>query len=467
MERKTASQEQDRGNYPEPKVTACLLASRDDLLSLFSKLSMAYAHAANREKVAQDIVQLARNNLHLDYCTLLLLADDKKKWMVKAHSGLAGEALAGEYSFFAGDTLSCRAIQKKQCCSFADFSRIKGVSMPAVIKRLKVVSGICAPLIVCHSVTGIMLGHCKEPRVFNRDEKALFQWIANHAALILQNGRNLISLKESENKFRTIFESANDPILIIDPNTFSINSCNRKAALFLGYDQQELTGKSVFDLHHASDRDQICQRIKKIVEGNLKPGFCYYRSIRKGGSLVPVEVNSTAITVKRKKYILSIIRDLSSQQRLEDSLQRQARELEEKNIALKVLLKETATAKEKLEERILGNIRRLILPYLEELQLKVCGESERELIKIAKANIDHLTSSYTQNLNNRSPGLTAKEVQIADLIRQGRTSKEISRILGISAGTVDVYRNNIRKKLGIRNKKISLSSHLQSLSVQS
>ena len=181
---------------------------------------------------------------------------------------------------------------------------------------------------------------------------------------------------------------------------------------------------------------------------------------------MPVEVNSTAITIKRKKYILSIFRDLSPQQRLEDNLQRQARELEEKNIALKVLLKETAMAKEEVEDKIVGNVRRMVLPYLEELQLKVYGKTEKELIKIVKANIGHLSTSYSQNLNNHSPGLSAKEMQIADMIRQGRTSKEISSILGISAGTVDVYRNNIRKKLGITNKKVSLSSHLQSLLTQ-
>ncbi|MEJ2688374.1 MAG: PAS domain S-box protein [Deltaproteobacteria bacterium] len=385
MERKSIRQVHHRESTVEPKVGACLLTFRDDLLSLFSELSMAYAHAANRNKVAQDLVELARKTLHLDYCTLLLLADDKKTWEVKANSGLPGEELTGKYEFFAGDTLSCRAIQKKRCWAIADFSRFKGISIPAILKRLNVSSGICAPLIICHSVTGIMLGHCKKTRLFSQHEKSLFQWIANHSALILQNGKNILSLKESENKFRTVFEFANDPILVIDPKTFSINSYNRKAALFLGYDKKELTGKSIFALHLASNRDLICQQIKKIVEGNLKPGFGYYTSIRKDGSLMPVEVNSTAITIKRKKYILSIFRDLSPQQRLEDNLQRQARELEEKNIALKVLLKETAMAKEEVEDKIVGNVRRMVLPYLEELQLKVYGKTEKELIKIVKA----------------------------------------------------------------------------------
>jgi DNA-binding CsgD family transcriptional regulator len=57
-----------------------------------------------------------------------------------------------------------------------------------------------------------------------------------------------------------------------------------------------------------------------------------------------------------------------------------------------------------------------------------------------------------------SPG----ELQVANLIRKGRTTKEMSRLLNISPRTVDSYRNNIREKLGLKNKKVNLKTYLSS-----
>ncbi len=49
---------------------------------------------------------------------------------------------------------------------------------------------------------------------------------------------------------------------------------------------------------------------------------------------------------------------------------------------------------------------------------------------------------------------------VDDLVRQGKTSKDISEMLNISLRTVETYRNNLRKKLGINKKKISLRTYL-------
>jgi DNA-binding CsgD family transcriptional regulator len=50
------------------------------------------------------------------------------------------------------------------------------------------------------------------------------------------------------------------------------------------------------------------------------------------------------------------------------------------------------------------------------------------------------------------------------MVRGGMTSKNIAALLGITAGTVDTHRNNIRKKLGLKNGKTNLRSCLLSIS---
>ncbi|MEA1901381.1 MAG: helix-turn-helix transcriptional regulator, partial [Thermodesulfobacteriota bacterium] len=60
--------------------------------------------------------------------------------------------------------------------------------------------------------------------------------------------------------------------------------------------------------------------------------------------------------------------------------------------------------------------------------------------------------------------LTPAENQIIDLVRHGKTTKEIAQFLNLATSTIDTHRNKIRKKLGIKNKKINLRTHLLSIS---
>jgi DNA-binding CsgD family transcriptional regulator len=59
--------------------------------------------------------------------------------------------------------------------------------------------------------------------------------------------------------------------------------------------------------------------------------------------------------------------------------------------------------------------------------------------------------------------LTPKEIDVAALVREGRTSKEIAEVLTISVSGVDFHRKQIRKKLGLTNEKSNLLSYLLSL----
>jgi DNA-binding CsgD family transcriptional regulator len=74
-----------------------------------------------------------------------------------------------------------------------------------------------------------------------------------------------------------------------------------------------------------------------------------------------------------------------------------------------------------------------------------------------------IISSFPQRLSSKQSGLTPREIKVADLIRQGKSSKDIARFLEISASAVGVHRYHIREKLGIIKQKINLRTHLQTL----
>ena len=89
--------------------------------------------------------------------------------------------------------------------------------------------------------------------------------------------------------------------------------------------------------------------------------------------------------------------------------------------------------------------------------------SERLGMKPLLGNIEDLRKSCASAVGRSYPdGLTEREVEVLGLISKGKTNQEIARILFLSKNTIMFHRYNIRTKLGIKNKRINLSSHLSS-----
>jgi DNA-binding NarL/FixJ family response regulator len=148
----------------------------------------------------------------------------------------------------------------------------------------------------------------------------------------------------------------------------------------------------------------------------------------------------------------------------EQALELKSRSLEEANTALKVLLQRREEDKATLEEQVLANVRKLVLPYLENLKHLHLNEQQAAQVKIAEENLKKIVSSFLRNLTSSYLELTPREIQVANLVKEGKTTKEMTEILNISATAVDFHRKNLRSKFGIKNKKTNLMAFLSSLS---
>jgi len=161
--------------------------------------------------------------------------------------------------------------------------------------------------------------------------------------------------------------------------------------------------------------------------------------------------------------IAAYVGGIISRVRLVDTIKAQGERLQEANTALKVLLKRREEDRTELEESLLKNVKHLVMPYLEKLKRSRLTGDQRNFLEILESHLREISSPFVNKLSAPMLGLTPTEIRVADLIRQGRSSKEIAELLGISERAAVFHRQGIRGKLGLTGKKLNLQTYLSTL----
>lgn len=143
-------------------------------------------------------------------------------------------------------------------------------------------------------------------------------------------------------------------------------------------------------------------------------------------------------------------------------LEQKSKEAEEANIALRVLVSQQQNSVEETQQDVLVHLKQAVFPYVDLLRQNLDGENEKEYLDILASNLRSVGTSFIKKLSNPDLGLTRKELLVADLVRQGKSTKEIALLLSLQNKSVEAYRNKIRKKLDLNHKKVSLQQYLSS-----
>ena len=130
---------------------------------------------------------------------------------------------------------------------------------------------------------------------------------------------------------------------------------------------------------------------------------------------------------------------------------------------MKVLLKKREEDKIEIEKNVLTNVKELIEPYVEKMKKTKLDDQQSALLNIVESNINEIISPFTRKMSLKYLKLTPTEIQIANLIRHGSSTKKIAEIMNVSPRTIETHRKNIRRKIGLESKRANLRSHLLSL----
>lgn len=288
------------------------------------------------------------------------------------------------------------------------------------------------------------------------------------------------SLRKSEERFRNVLENSFDVIYRLNLEEQAYDYMSPSAKKLFGYSLNELAAigpEKAMSLIHPEDRGTLegyfnmfstypFEDLKPTIEYRIKHKTRGYRWMSDTRSVVSDE-NGLPVA------IVGNVRDITKRKEAEEKLKRMHEELEikvrkrtinleEVNTALKVLLKNREEDKAGLEESMLFNVKEVIVPYLEKMKKSNLENHQKAFIDVITTNLNDIISPFVREMSARYLRLTPTEIQVANLIKQGRTTKEISTLLHLSTTTINTHRDHIRKKIGIKNKKINLRTHLLS-----
>ncbi|HHB76691.1 MAG TPA: CBS domain-containing protein [Desulfobulbus sp.] len=262
-----------------------------------------------------------------------------------------------------------------------------------------------------------------------------------------------LSLQAERDFSRKIIDAAPSIICSISQNG-AIRFINPAGERLTGYSTEELLNKNWQDYFHAGNSaGPDLNLLRQFQENDVRGMEVELKT--KDGTLRDISWSSVTRFEDKGASCETLIlgSDITG-------LKKAFQEIEEANIALRVMLDQHTKTRETIEEHISVRLKTLVTPYLDLLRQSATSEQQAETINIITAHIDSIAGSFSPKSKEILLSLSPRESLIADLVRQGKTSKDIAVIIGISVRTVETYRNNLRKKLGINNRKISLRTYL-------
>jgi len=277
------------------------------------------------------------------------------------------------------------------------------------------------------------------------------------------------ALRESEEKYRLLIESMNDGLAVLDDNNL-FTHVNDRFLDMIGYTRDEVIGKNP---KHFCSKTSLKLARKQIVERRKgKKGFYETHWVKKHGGHIPTIVSASPIMTDSGHYegSIAVIIDITQMKKIEQTLREREKELktkthnlEEVNAALRVLLEQREKDKIEIEQKLLFNVKELVLPYLVRMKDSGLDASQNAYLGILESNLNDIISPFSHTLSSKYASLTPTEIQVANLIKHGNTTKEIASSFHISSKTIEDHRKNIRKKLGITNRKTNLRTQLLSI----
>ncbi|MEJ5357923.1 MAG: PAS domain S-box protein [Desulfobacterales bacterium] len=514
----SASRPQPKSGPPDEGLQRALDAARrenEQLLALY-ETALGLIHRIDQEELLEAVLQRAARLAGTAHGFIYLR--DGPALVMRVGMGFFKSQIGLRVA--PGEGLGGRVWQSRAPLVVDDYRGWEGRLPAKVFDEVRSIAGI--PLRYRDGVEGVIgLARVEAGRGFSHEEVKLLERFAGLATVALDKARLIAEarnelaerrrteaiLRQSEERYRQLLESLPDPVVVytLKGEALYVNPAFEQT---FGYRREELLGRSI-----AFVPEENWPETRAAIEALLggKKVLLETRRRTRQGRLLDVQLTSTLYFDEKGRPAgnIVILRDISGRKeaerrlaesrdaleervaartrelasanealarevedrrraeaklrRREKQLKAQSLHLQEVNTALRVLLKQREQDRRELGEGVLANVRELIHPYLERLRQARLAPFQKALVDILESNLESIVSPFVSRLSSLHRGLTPTEVRVANLVREGKTNKEIAELLSISSNTVLFHRHNLRTKLGLRNTKRNLRTYLQGI----
>jgi len=280
----------------------------------------------------------------------------------------------------------------------------------------------------------------------------------------------------SEETCCVILNSTHD-LSLLAKRDGTVLAVNKSMAEKFGKNPEEFKGLNIYSLMPSEIRALRKSKAKEMLRTKQPLN---YTEERMGHffdcNLFPILADDGSV-----ERFTVFVKDVTKRFKLEEALRKAGKELEhrvnektrelkdktknlqEVNTALKVLLNKRDEDKKELEQKFLLSVREMIKPYLNKLKKTKLDDMQKTYLGIIESNCNEIISPFVFGASINVLNFSPTELQVANLVKQGKTTKEIAEIANLSPRTIEFHRDNIRKKIGIKNKKINLRTYLLSM----
>ncbi|MCG6881647.1 MAG: response regulator [Deltaproteobacteria bacterium] len=271
-------------------------------------------------------------------------------------------------------------------------------------------------------------------------------------------------LEKTYNQMSALINASSDAAQLLDKNG-NIITANKISAKRLKAPLKELLGKCVYDYLPPEVAKKRKGKVEQVIKtgkpsrfedkiGRLVLQNTMYPVMNTKGKVIQLAVYSRDITQEK--------RNVAALKKREKELKARTRSLEEANTAFSILLRRREEDRTNFESSVVSNMSTLIKPYIEKLKSTPLDAIQTNHLNVIETNLEQIISPFVRDIGSRVLDLTPMEIRVANLVKEGKSNIEIAAKLSVSKNTILTHRFNLRRKLGIKNKKINLRAYLLS-----
>ncbi len=203
----------------------------------------------------------------------------------------------------------------------------------------------------------------------NEADMRVLAFVSTQAAMAIERKRAEATLRESETKYRTMFEASTDAIFL-ETLDGRVLDCNTSACKMLGYTKRELLQLTIADLVP----EEIAATLPDVITQEMTTGGILVKAAnkRKDGQVFPVQVSTRVVSIEGEPRVLAYVRDITDRERAEAALR-------ESEAMLKSIFRAAPTGIGLVSNRVLLAVNDRICEMVGRSREELLGQSARVL----------------------------------------------------------------------------------------